>query len=305
MKLTLATYGFFVLPMRGRRCVGLVAPANAVELGAHRAELLIDGVVTSSTVPGLAAGRHRTTTIPLTGCRLRFGKPEPAAVANFDLILNVSDLFDEGVLKPTYATGGHANVVVDFSGGSVAAAADRHTGSQVWTFEEASEVKRLTSLITYTRSTWSGRLTLHKLGGTADSQTYVQFSRKGATLALRYVPAAADSSFAQVNHHHAESTKPLLVRMPNVSKSFHSDPTPTTDVPRAVLSAHVASFLGMDPDGETWRRAPEAEGTGDIEVPPPPPQPFEGDPHCSMRKAQVARRPLPEHIDELPPVTAR
>ena len=309
MKLTLATYGFFVLPMRGERCVGLVAPANAVDDAVHLVELMIDGVVDASTLPGVTASpKRQMTIIPLAGCRLGFGTPEPAAASNFDLILNVSDLFCDGVLKAAYATHPSADVVVEFSAGSVAAAADRYTASQEWSIGGCGALpgprRRLTSLVVYSCDTWAGRVDCVRRDAPGALHS-LQFA-KDATLALRNVTVAANHGFSAVNNHHAESTKPLLSRYRDINDAFSKHDRNASNVPQAELSSHVASFLGLDPLGATWRRAPENGELGEIEFWPPPPVPFEGDPHCSMRKAQVPTKKRGEHLGDLvPPVIPR
>ncbi len=308
MKLTMAVYGFFVLPMRGDRCAGVLAPANVGPDAEHRTELLIDGVVDASSVPGVPAGGRPASSIALNTCRLQLGAPAPATVTHFDFILDVGDLFCSAMLDPRYASRGHVNVAVDFSGGTVGAAADLHTASQEWTLPRCSgggtSKRRLTSLVVYELDDWSGRLDVVGLGTAPAAPSFLQFSGPSVTLALRNVPIDANPSFAQVNSHHKASTKPLLEGFTRENDSFLKTERDAADVPRASLSPLVRSFLGLESSDTGRRRRPGDPPLTGIRFTEP--VPFEGDPHCSMRKAQVPRRPLPEHLDAVrPPAVPR
>lgn len=275
MKLTMAVYGFFVYPMSGDDCLGLIAP-KVDATAPHRCDLLIQGTLVSEPPAGLRPYVHKGKTrargsmLPLADVDVQLGGGKAAAAASFDLIQPMDSIICGLDLPANYRESDAVLVGVDFAGGTITALPDTYTARGEWTWDDCggrSITMRLTSYTVYETDEFDGTITLRSRNGLA--ATRLTFSGDQVQLALRY-GLAEKKEIRAVNQSHVEASRRLCdapAAMPQKAKERR-------------IAAQLTAWAGLD----DLRR----DFLNGLDRPTPAEYAFEGDPHCSARMIQVA-----------------
>lgn len=273
MKLTMAVYGFFVYPMSGDRCLGLIAP-KVDATAPHRCDLLIRGNLRTPHPSGLTpylnrgSGVTNAWTLPLNDARLELGSGKPADARGFDLIQRMDSIICGLRLPENYQESEAVHVGVTLAGGTITAHPDTFTARGEWSWESCdgqTVTTRLTSYTVYETEGFSGTVTLRPRAG---EPVAFSFDGEDVMLALRY-GLAGKSLIAAVNASHVDASKRLC-------NDPHAEPRQAKE--RRVPVA-LAAWTGID--GTT------VDFLNGLDKPQPAKYAFEGDPHCSARMIQV------------------
>lgn len=273
MKLTMAVYGFFVYPMSGDRCLGLIAP-KVDATAPHRCDLLIRGNLRTPHPSGLTpylnrgSGVTNAWTLPLNDTSLELGSGKPADARGFELIQRMDSIICGLRLPENYQVSEAVHVGVTLAGGTITAHPDIYTSRQQWSWvscDGRTVTTRVTSYTVYDTEEFTGTMTWRPRQGLADTMS---FDGDEVMLALRY-GLAEPKIIDLVNQSHVDASRRLC-------NDPHAKATPVRALPSAQA---FAPWAGIDEVARAFL-------TGLVE-PGALPVAFEGDPHCSARKIQV------------------
>jgi len=247
MGITIATYGFFLFPVRQGLCEAIAAPAIRKGDLEHVCRMFIHGQWSNWEIEGVAP----SNTLTVSDTTISVGGRAGATLCNFDLVVNFGALSCGSRLKGDWESDDmeDVNVVVEPSRGELTAFADNYTNEKAWQWTDcnaAPVIGQFSSLVVYQQPQWTGVLefTRRRNGGTHGRIEFTSDVVIAVSHLSKHAQAAGEEGERKVDEAHASATRKLC--QPKGGELTRPAPTARLkEWPHATLPEPVRDFLDL------------------------------------------------------------